>query len=75
MKPLAKTLSKALKTVQKCVKYKFDFEFKFKKSSAFWVIDNAVNVHNSMNVINQVHGAKSVNTFDFSTLYTMIPHE
>ena len=75
MKPLAKTLSKALKTVQKCVKYKFDFEFKFKKSSAFWVIDNAVNVHNSMNVINQVHGAKSVNTFDFSTLYTMIPHD
>ena len=48
MKPLAKTLSKALKTVQKCVKYKFDFEFKFKKSSAFWVIDNVVNVHNAL---------------------------
>ena len=52
---IAISISKALKTVQKCVKYQFDFEFK--KSSAFWVIDNAVNVHNSMNVINQVHGA------------------
>ena len=75
MKPLAKRLSKALKIIQKCVKYKFDFDFKWKRSSGFWVIDNSVNVHNSLNVINQVRGAKSVNTFDFSTLCTMIPHD
>ena len=75
MKPLAQRISKALKTVQKCVEFRANFEFKFEPHSTFWVINNSEKVHESITRLNRNRNVKSVNTFDFSTLYTMIPHD
>ena len=75
LKSVSKSISKALKVIQKCIGFRCSYDFKFEKSSAFWIIDNSVKVHDSFNEINRYHMAKSVNTYDFSTLYTMIPHD
>ncbi len=40
-----------------------------------WVIDNSENVLDDIELINSEHNAKNINTFDFSTLYTNLPHE
>ena len=40
----------------------------------FWVIQNNRPVINSINKIDKRNSAKSLATFDFSTLYTKIPH-
>ena len=41
----------------------------------WWVIDNNVDVISCINKINDKNGAKNINTYDFSTLYTSIPHD
>ena len=49
------------------------FYFSFVKS--FWVIDNNDKVLESMNKLNKRGSVKTINTFDFLTLYTKIPHD
>ena len=39
-----------------------------------WVIDNNADVSSAMDRISKKGNARSVSTFDFSTLYTKIPH-
>ena len=75
MKPLAKRISKALKTIQKCIEFRRGFEHKFKKTSTFWVINNSEKIHENLSELNKFHNARSVHTFGFSTLYTTIPHD
>ena len=41
----------------------------------FWVLQNCDPVLDSLNRINKKKNAKSISTFDFSTLYTKIPHD
>ena len=41
----------------------------------FWVLQNCDPVLESINRINKKKNAKSISTFDFSTLYTKIPHD
>ncbi len=41
----------------------------------FWVLQNCDPVLDSLNRINKRKNAKSISTFDFSTLYTKIPHD
>ena len=41
----------------------------------FWVIDNNLDVLNSIRSLSCKKRAKQVSTYDFSTLYTKIPHE
>ena len=40
----------------------------------FWVIQNSEPVLEALNRINKRKGAKTISTFDFSTLYTKLPH-
>ena len=40
----------------------------------FWVIQNSRPVIDKLNNINNRNNAKSITTYDFSTLYTNIPH-
>ena len=42
--------------------------------NGFWVIQNNAPLINRINKINKRNRAKSIMTFDFSTLYTKIPH-
>ena len=40
----------------------------------FWIIQNSDPVLHSINKINKKNNAKLISTFDFSTLYTKVPH-
>ena len=41
----------------------------------WWVIDSNVDIISQIKEINEKSGAKNICTYDFSTLYTNIPHE
>ena len=41
----------------------------------FWVVENGKDVVATMDRLSKKSNAKSVSTFDFSTLYTQIPHD
>ena len=41
----------------------------------FWVLQNGDPVVETLNRINKKRNAKSISTFDFSTLYTKLPHD
>jgi hypothetical protein len=43
--------------------------------NTFWVIQNNEPVLNNIEKINKRSSARSISTFDFSTLYTKIPHD
>ena len=43
--------------------------------NCFWIIDNSMEVLDRLRNINRTSRAKSFDSFDFSTLYTNIPHE
>ena len=43
--------------------------------NTFWVLQNVDPVIHNMNTINKKKSAKSISTYDFSTLYTKLPHE
>ena len=72
---ISKKLSFILKLVQKTLRYHYQYTCKFKNTSSFWITKNSLNVHESLRKINFRNKAKSISTFDFSTLYTSIPHD
>ena len=41
----------------------------------FWVVEYSFPVIEKLNHINKKNNAKSISTFDFSTLYTKLPHK
>ena len=47
----------------------------FSGIKSFWVIDNNINVINTLKSLSKRNRAKQLSTFDFSTLYTKIPHK
>ena len=42
--------------------------------NCFWIIDNATEVLKKLKKVNRTKGARHFGSFDFSTLYTNIPH-
>lgn len=46
----------------------------FSGIKTFWVIQNSLPVLNTLDKINSKNNAKTISSFDFSTLYTNIPH-
>ena len=59
------------KTLKKHCRYKC----KFLNTKAYWIIDNAADIHKDIEKINIRHKAKSINSYDFAQLYTNIPHD
>ena len=47
----------------------------YKNYNRFCVIQNSVPVLNTLKDLNTKHKAKKISTFDFSTLYTKLPHK
>ena len=73
-KILSKKLSYVFKLILKTLGNYYRYIYKFKKTSSFWVIKNSASLHPFINRINFKNNAKSISTFDFTTLYTSIPH-
>ena len=74
LKSLSQNITSALQIIFRSIKsfYEKRQTFTFKKS--FWVSQSNQDVIERLEKMNMRSSAKSVSTFDFSTLYTMIPH-
>ena len=74
-----KKLSKAISLVFKKIYHQIEnYHLKAKFLSnynKFWVIQNSDPILESIGRINKKKNAKSISTFDFSTLYTKLPHD
>ena len=75
MKPLSKAITKIFRLFYRQVETYNAKSFFFSQVKTFWVIQNNENVLNSIKRLNKRKCIRSMSTFDFSTLYTKIPHE
>ena len=74
LKPLARSLTSVFKLFQKQVEnYNLKGQF-FSGVKPFWIIQDKQPVIKAIKNLNKRRCAKSITTFDFSTLYTKIPH-
>ena len=75
IKQLSKAVTTAFKIFFKLIEKYNKISSFFSGVNTFWVIQNNSPVINSVNQLNKRSAAKSITTFDFSTLYTKIPHD
>ena len=74
-KQISSAVSNVFKLIYSQVE-KFHKNAKFLSNyNKFWVLQNSNPVLDSLNRINKKQNAKSISTFDFSTLYTKLPHD
>ena len=74
-KPLSKVTSAIYKHIFNQV-HNFHRKSTFYKNyNRFWTIENSFPVIEKLNKINSKKKAKDISTFDFSTLYTKLPHD
>ena len=74
-KQISSSVSNVFKLVYHQVE-KFHKNAKFlSRYNKFWILQNSNPVLDSLNHINKKKNAKSISTFDFSTLYTKLPHD
>ena len=75
IKPLSKAITSIFKLlITQIESYNKKLQF-FSGVNTFWVISNNQPITNAINKLNNRQRAKSISTFDFSTLYTKIPHD
>ena len=75
LQQLSEVVGLCLKTCLKTAKNYSNYSNKFHQRNDFYVIDNNSSVLEFMFENNLNSGNKSISTFDFSTLFTNIPHE
>ena len=74
-KKISKAVSHVFKLIYNQVE-NFHLKAKFLSNyNKFWIIQNSDPVLESITRINKKNNAKSISTFDFSTLYTKLPHD
>ena len=74
-KPLSKITSKIYKHIFNQVRnYHYKSKF-YKNYNRFWPIENSFPVIEKITKINSKKKAKDISTYDFSTLYTKLPHD
>ena len=74
-KPLSKIISSAFKLIYRQVEAFHTNSKYFSNYNKFWVLQNSDPVLSILNHINSKKRAKSISTYDFSALYTKLPHE
>ena len=74
LKQLNKDITSIFKLAYKQVETYNRKAHKFSGINSFWVIQNSKPVIDTLNYISSKDNAKCISSFDFSTLYTKIPH-
>ena len=74
-KQLSKDVSKVFKLLFRQTRNFHDKSYFYSNYNKFWVVENSTPVLNKINRTNSKANAKSISTFDFTTLYTKIPHQ
>ena len=75
VKPLSKAITSAFRLFYRQIENFNDKQRFYTGVNTFWVIQNNRPVVDAMNKLNARNKAKSISTFDFSTLYTKLPHD
>ena len=73
-KPLTKVVSRVFKMIFKHVESFHKRSLFYTNYNKFWVVENSFPIIEKLNIINTRKKAKNISTFDFSTLYTTLPH-
>ena len=74
-KLISKAVTKAFRLIYQQVEHFHDKSTFYSNYNNFWVVQNSLPVIKKLDRCNAKHNAKSITTFDFSTLYTKIPHK
>ena len=74
-KPISKLVSVIFKKIFHQIQSFHDKSYFYKNYNKFWVIENSKPVLERLEKINKHQKAKSISTFDFSTLYTTLSHD
>ena len=74
-KPLSKVTSSIYKHIFNQVRSFHRKSTFYKNYNRFWVIENSFPVIEKLEKINMKKRAKDISTYDFSTLYTKLPHD
>jgi hypothetical protein len=74
-KPLSAILTKCFKLIEKqhrfiCSRYETSYGI-----NPMWIIQNSSDVHKNIATFNRKKNCRNIRTYDFSTLYTSIPHK
>ena len=75
VKPLAKSITTVLKKFYEQIENYNKVRHYYSGVKTFWCVQNKDPILDSITSLNERKRAKSVSTFDFSTLYTKIPHD
>lgn len=75
IKPLSKAITKIFKLFYRQIETYNAKSYFFSHVKSFWVIQSNEKVIDSIKRLNKRKSFKTMSTFDFSTLYTKIPHE
>ena len=75
LQQLSKYVGVCLKSLLHSAKNRSLYDNKFHPRNDYYVIDNNEPVLDFINANNLIKGSKSISTYDFSTLYTSIPHD
>ena len=74
-KPLSKMLTFCLKLIQTSCSNYCKAIFKTRGFNRMWIVDNSVHVLDQIEKCNKRTKVRNMRTYDFSTLYTSIPHK
>ena len=74
-KPLSKLASTIYKHIFNQVRSFHSKSTFYKNYNRFWVIENSFPVVEKLSKLNERKKARNVSTYDFSTLYTKLPHD
>ena len=74
-KQMSQIVSKIFKKIFEQIKQFHEKSYFYKNYNRFWVIQNSFPIIDKLNQINKKKTAKDISTFDFSTLYTKLPHD
>ena len=74
-KPLSQIVSIIFKKIQSQIQSFHDKAIFYSNYNRFWVIKNSKPVLDRLQELNKKKRAKTISTFDFSTLYTKLPHK
>ena len=75
---LSKIVTLCLKALVKSAKNPASYQNAFKSYNDFFIVDGrqeVINFIDNANFHRKIGGSKSIHTYDFSNLYTSIPHQ
>ena len=74
-KKLSKVLLKVFQLVSKTLKHHCQYKCKFLKTTSYWIINNSDDIHRGVKQLNNKKKASTIYSYDFTKLYTNIPHD